>query len=96
MSSFQPSSRRFAVLVPLLVLVLLGVVLISLVTGSSKVGLSDIIQSLMAGDDGETAVDAIVWRIRLPRAVLAAAVGGTLSLGGLVFQARLRNPLAEP
>jgi iron complex transport system permease protein len=28
--------------------------------------------------------------------VLAALVGGTLSLGGLVFQALLHNPLAEP
>ncbi len=96
MSSLQPFSRRIAVLLPLLVFVLLGVVIISLVTGSSKVGLGDIIHSLMADDEGDTAVHAIVWQIRLPRAVLAAAVGGALSLGGLVFQARLRNPLAEP
>ncbi len=39
---------------------------------------------------------SIVWRIRFPRVVLAALVGATLSLGGLVFQAILRNPLAEP
>ncbi|MFW5855134.1 MAG: FecCD family ABC transporter permease, partial [Thermodesulfobacteriota bacterium] len=38
----------------------------------------------------------IVWRIRLPRTLLAALVGSSLSLGGLVFQALLRNPLAEP
>ena len=39
---------------------------------------------------------AIVWQVRLPRVVLAAVVGATLALGGLVFQALLRNPLAEP
>jgi iron complex transport system permease protein len=39
---------------------------------------------------------AIIWRIRLPRVLLAALVGATLSLGGLVFQALLRNLLAEP
>ena len=39
---------------------------------------------------------AIVWRIRLPRVILAALAGAALSLGGLVFQALLRNPLAEP
>lgn len=39
---------------------------------------------------------SIIWRIRLPRVVLGALVGSTLSLGGLVFQALLRNPLAEP
>ena len=39
---------------------------------------------------------AIIWQIRMPRVVLAAVAGGTLALGGLVFQALLRNPLAEP
>ena len=39
---------------------------------------------------------AIIWQIRFPRVLLAVLVGATLSLGGLVFQALLRNPLAEP
>lgn len=39
---------------------------------------------------------AIILQIRLPRVLLAALVGATLSLGGLVFQALLKNPLAEP
>lgn len=91
-----PALQRLVVLVPLLVLVLLVVASISLVTGSSDVGLGEMIRSLIRGQGGETAVDAIIWRIRLPRTILAAMVGGTLSLGGLVFQARLRNPLAEP
>jgi iron complex transport system permease protein len=37
-----------------------------------------------------------VLNIRLPRVMMAALVGAVLSLGGLVFQALLRNPLAEP
>ena len=41
-------------------------------------------------------VHTIIWQIRFPRVLLAALVGATLSLGGLVFQALLRNPLAEP
>lgn len=47
------------------------------------------------GDVEPTMAD-IVWHIRLPRVILAALVGAVLSLGGLVFQALLRNPLAEP
>lgn len=39
---------------------------------------------------------AIVRRLRLPRAVLAAMVGGALAASGATFQALLRNPLAEP
>ncbi len=38
----------------------------------------------------------IIYKIRLPRILLAGLVGFSLSLGGVVFQALLRNPLAEP
>lgn len=45
---------------------------------------------------GDPATVAIVRRLRLPRAVLAAMVGGSLAASGATFQALLRNPLAEP
>jgi iron complex transport system permease protein len=45
---------------------------------------------------GSRAHRTIVVDLRLPRAVLALVVGGGLSLAGAVFQALLRNPLAEP
>jgi iron complex transport system permease protein len=44
----------------------------------------------------EAAADAIVWRLRLPRAVLALVVGGGLAVIGVAMQALVRNPLAEP
>jgi iron complex transport system permease protein len=40
--------------------------------------------------------DRIVWRLRLPRALLALCVGGGLSVVGVAMQALVRNPLAEP
>ncbi len=39
---------------------------------------------------------AILWDLRLPRVLMAGVVGWSLSQGGVVFQALLRNPLAEP
>ncbi|HEX5726104.1 MAG TPA: iron ABC transporter permease [Longimicrobiaceae bacterium] len=45
---------------------------------------------------GDPTTVAIVRRLRLPRAVLAAVVGGALAASGATFQALLRNPLAEP
>ncbi len=39
---------------------------------------------------------SILLEVRLPRILLAALVGFGLSLGGVVFQAILRNPLADP
>ncbi|HZI88477.1 MAG TPA: iron ABC transporter permease [Pyrinomonadaceae bacterium] len=39
---------------------------------------------------------AILLQIRLPRILLAAAVGASLAAAGASYQALLRNPLAEP
>jgi iron complex transport system permease protein len=45
---------------------------------------------------GDPTTVSIVQKLRLPRAVLAALVGGSLAASGAAFQALLRNPLAEP
>jgi iron complex transport system permease protein len=41
-------------------------------------------------------VQTIVWDIRLPRVLLAGAVGMALSVAGAVYQGLFRNPLADP
>ena len=46
--------------------------------------------------DADPATQLIVLELRLPRAMLALLVGGALGASGAVFQALLRNPLAEP
>lgn len=38
----------------------------------------------------------IVWRVRLPRVLLAALAGAGLALVGVAMQAMVRNPLADP
>ncbi|MCL2594415.1 MAG: iron chelate uptake ABC transporter family permease subunit [Promicromonosporaceae bacterium] len=40
--------------------------------------------------------DAMVWDVRLPRVLTAAAVGGGLAICGMVMQSLTRNPLADP
>lgn len=42
------------------------------------------------------AVHNIFWNIRMPRAITAWLIGAMLAISGMVFQAILRNPLAEP
>jgi iron complex transport system permease protein len=49
-----------------------------------------------AGDSQVGTARLILLDIRLPRIILAAFVGFALALGGVVFQALLRNPLADP
>lgn len=39
---------------------------------------------------------AVVWLIRLPRLILAALVGAGLSVCGVIMQAIVKNPLADP
>lgn len=45
---------------------------------------------------GSGALSDIVWYVRLPRLILAIAVGACLSLAGTVMQAVVRNPMADP
>src|SRR5690554_147656 len=40
--------------------------------------------------------DGIVWELRMPRVLTAAAVGAGLAVSGAVMQALTRNPLADP
>ena len=42
------------------------------------------------------AEDAIVWQLRLPRALAAALVGAALATSGALFQGLFRNPMADP
>lgn len=74
---------------------LAGAVLVaSIAFGAADLPVRTVIQALSGG--GEEPARTIVLNLRLPRAVLALLVGGALGLAGAVFQALLRNPLAEP
>ncbi len=44
---------------------------------------------------GETE-EAILWKLRVPRVVLAALVGGMLAIAGATYQGVFHNPLADP
>lgn len=74
-----------------LVLVLFGV---ALLTGPAATGFAEALAGLFSDDRGPLAL--IMQEIRLPRAILALAIGATLGLSGAALQGYLRNPLAEP
>jgi iron complex transport system permease protein len=58
---------------------------------------SSVLHHLGLGDSPLSALrDGIVWQLRLPRVLTAAAVGAGLALSGAVMQALTRNPLADP
>ena len=88
------SKITFTTILLSLVLILNGILAIS--AGSSGTHFLETLSILAGNSDPDSVTATIIWQIRLPRVFLAAFVGGTLALGGLVFQALLRNPLAEP
>jgi iron complex transport system permease protein len=70
----------------------------SLVIGAVATGPSDLCAAfeVLAGMEPQTSAAAIIAHVRLPRVLLAAAVGATLGLCGAALQGLFRNPLAEP
>ena len=88
--------KRLLTVSIVLFLLLLAAMLLGLSVGSTGSSLTATLQALWGKNRIDPTLSAIIWRIRLPRVLLAALVGATLSVGGLVFQALLRNPLAEP
>ena len=87
--------RTVTILASLLGL-LLFVSLIGLSVGSVSISFADVTGALFSRSAGDETIRTILLDIRLPRLLLAMIVGAGLSVGGVVFQALLRNPLAEP
>ncbi len=89
--------RRLSMVSLLLLCFLIAAVYFGISIGSTGSGIGESLATLFDGKDtADSMRHAIIWQIRFPRVLLAILVGATLSLGGLVFQALLRNPLAEP
>lgn len=92
---------RMPVYLAALVVVLVLVVLVAVGIGSVDVPLPDtwhIVVTHLTGNGrpSDLVADQIVWRIRLPRVLLAVLCGAGLSVAGVVLQALVANPLADP
>ena len=80
---------------------LLGVILVlsavlSLGQGASETSLWAALQATLGGPPLSQTDRIVLWDIRLPRVILAAAVGAALAVSGAVLQGLFRNPLADP
>ena len=85
--------RSAATRAALALAVLVPVAIAALAAGLS-VGAGDL--SLRAALNGVEPDATVLFRLRLPRVLLAAEVGAALSVAGVALQALLRNPLADP
>lgn len=79
----------------LLLVLLAGAMLLGLLFGAATVSPAEVWRAF-AGLDVDPSSRTIVLSLRLPRVVAAALTGIALAVSGTLFQALLRNPLAEP
>ena len=82
----------------LLLFVLLSLAALGL--GAIHIAFADVVGAIANALLGKASMpseeELILFSVRLPRILFAGIVGASLSLGGVVFQALLRNPLADP
>ena len=64
-------------------------------TGNVHISVPKILRILFL-HDGEAVEYSIIWKIRLPRILMAALLGGALSLSGFLLQTFFSNPIAGP
>ena len=76
-------------------LALLAAAALNVAVGSVPIPMSRL-PGILAGRAGEAELSAIVWRIRMPRLLMAALLGGGLSLAGFLLQTFFGNPIAGP
>lgn len=97
-----PSIGRSTVALGGGLVLLAAIALISVAVGTSGVGAADagaIVLHRLFGIGSPSwppASETIVWELRLPRVMGGMLVGAGLACAGTVFQALLRNPMADP
>ncbi|MBI4650051.1 iron ABC transporter permease [Candidatus Desantisbacteria bacterium] len=85
---------KWITLIMILFIILLCTGIFSLCVGASGIPLRKIISFFF---DKNTGVElSIIFDIRLPRIILGFAIGGALSIAGVILQGMFVNPLVEP
>lgn len=99
MKRFEPRK----IIISLMVL-LPSVILVAVLSGAVTIPLTEFFRLMQSGFFNDTAeiahkqdiYEAILLQIRLPRVILAAAIGSVLAISGAAMQGLFRNPLADP
>ncbi|WP_412455413.1 FecCD family ABC transporter permease [Ruminococcus sp.] len=94
MENLKRRSRYTMVFITMAILFFIIVVL-NINTGNVHISVAKILKILFLRD-GEAVEYNIIWKIRLPRILMAALLGGALSLSGFLLQTFFSNPIAGP
>ena len=100
--AFGPSLGRSALVLGAGVVFVAVAAGAAVLSGTSDIGIGDAVAIVLHRLTGigpvtwPASAETIVWELRLPRVVAGMAVGAGLACAGTVFQALLRNPMADP
>lgn len=88
------TSKRHLILFSLLLLLAVFSIVVSLLSGSVDLSLSQLFNELLRPEN--ELQGQVLREIRIPRTMAAFTTGGLLALSGVIMQVLLRNPLADP
>lgn len=90
----QKSHKYKMTVLCVLVLMVVLSFLISVAMGAYKISVKEVLRAIFIDREGLSR--NIIWKIRVPRTIIAGIVGVCLSLSGGILQGVMRNPLASP
>ena len=86
---------RYATVFFVLLLAFGAITVLNINTGNVHISVENILKIIFLRQ-GEEMEYNIIWKIRLPRILMAAILGGGLSLSGFLLQTFFENPIAGP
>jgi iron complex transport system permease protein len=86
---------RYQLVFATLIAALCAITVLNINSGSVRISVPEIARILFGQTGGGTQYN-IIWNIRLPRILMAAILGGALSLSGFLLQTYFANPIAGP
>lgn len=89
------STALYCVVFIALLAALCVITVLNINIGSVPISVGEIVRILLYKEGNPTQV-SIIWKIRLPRILMAALLGGALSLSGFLLQTFFANPVAGP
>ena len=88
-------TTRYIIVFGALAAAFLMVIILNINTGSVRIPVGRILKILLLRQ-GEAREVSIIWKIRMPRILQAAILGGALALSGFLLQTFFSNPIAGP
>ena len=92
--TYRAQALYFVVFMALLA-ALFVITVLNINIGSVPISVGEII-GILFNKQGDPTLVNIIWKIRLPRILMAALLGGALSLSGFLLQTFFANPIAGP